>query len=184
MHSTTSPTRRRLALAALAAAVVLLVAIPASALARATCDSGEFCLYSNKDLSGGLYEFSGSDSNLWTNDFENEDTFLSAGLTRSRRRTAASRPGAAWTTSPSTRAPASRATSPAFAVARAATCAPALRGTSAPTSGSRARPATGCSRRSRPSRRSGDPGAAQAVGTRSWTLLALRPGPRPLRIVR
>ena len=80
MPSTASPTRRRRALfTAVAAAVLLLIAVPAGASAKTTCDTGEFCLYSNPNLSGGLYQFGGSDSNLWNDDFENEDTVLIAG---------------------------------------------------------------------------------------------------------
>ena len=80
MPSTASPTRRRRAvLTAVAAAVLLLIGVPAAASAKTTCDTGEFCLYSNPNLSGGLYQFSGSDSNLWNDDFENEDTVLIAG---------------------------------------------------------------------------------------------------------
>jgi hypothetical protein len=76
MHPTVPPTRRRAALAVLAVAVLMLVAVPASASARTTCDAGEFCLYSNKNLAGGLYEFSGSDSELSNDEFANEDTLL------------------------------------------------------------------------------------------------------------
>jgi hypothetical protein len=80
MPSTASPTRRRRAVfTAVAAAVLLLIGVPAAASAKTTCDTGEFCLYSNPNLSGGLYQFSGSDSNLWNDDFENEDTVLIAG---------------------------------------------------------------------------------------------------------
>lgn len=80
MHPTASPIRRRAALAGLAAALLLLVAVPASASARTSCDSGEFCLYSNENLSGGLYQFSGSDSDVREDVFENQDTNQVAGL--------------------------------------------------------------------------------------------------------
>jgi hypothetical protein len=71
MNPTASPIRRRAIRAALAAAAVVLVAVPATASARTHCLKGEFCLFSELKRQGGLYHFSGSDSNLGNNVFEN-----------------------------------------------------------------------------------------------------------------
>jgi hypothetical protein len=65
---------------AVVAAVVLggtvgaLVA-PASSHAG-QCSVGEFCLWSSFAQTGGLYHYAGSDSTLWNDRFENEDTAL------------------------------------------------------------------------------------------------------------
>jgi hypothetical protein len=80
MHRNAFPTTRHAALAALVAAVVMLVAVPVTASAKTICKAGEFCLYSNEDLTGGLYHFGGTDSNLFEDVFENEDTNQVAGL--------------------------------------------------------------------------------------------------------
>jgi Peptidase inhibitor family I36 len=81
MHPTASPTRLAIR-AALAAAVLLLVAVLASASARTSCDSGEFCVYSDENLTGGLYQFTGSDSDadVRKDVFESEDTTEGTGL--------------------------------------------------------------------------------------------------------
>lgn len=58
-------------LAALAAAAAILALAPATASARiAPCARGEFCLYYFNSLQGGRYHFSGSDSDLRNDRFE------------------------------------------------------------------------------------------------------------------
>jgi Peptidase inhibitor family I36 len=60
----------RVAAVVLAAAVLgALAASPASA-AYGKCSSGEFCLYYNANLTGGVYHFTGSDSTLLNDRFE------------------------------------------------------------------------------------------------------------------
>ena len=73
------PSRTRLAAAASIATIVgsaALVAGPVSTAqaATGTCDPGDFCLYYLFNRSGGLYEYSGSDSNLANDKFENQQT--------------------------------------------------------------------------------------------------------------
>ena len=73
------PSRTRLAAAVSVATIVgaaAFVAGPASAAqARtSTCDPGDFCLYYLFNRSGGLYEYSGSDSTLANDKFENTQT--------------------------------------------------------------------------------------------------------------
>ena len=73
------PSRRRLAASACAATIIgaaALVAGPVSSAQAATgsCDPGEFCLYYFTSRAGGLYEYSGSDSSLANDHFENADT--------------------------------------------------------------------------------------------------------------
>jgi hypothetical protein len=66
---------RRAAIAVLAVALfgaaTLMATSPGSAsAARGVCGPGDFCLYYSYGQSGGLYHFSGSDSNLDNDHFE------------------------------------------------------------------------------------------------------------------
>jgi hypothetical protein len=61
----------RLAAVALAAA---LLAPSAASAAPGKCSRGEFCLYFNANLTGGVYHFTGSDSNLLNDRFEGGHT--------------------------------------------------------------------------------------------------------------
>ncbi len=49
--------------------VALGASSPVNASAASTCSSGELCLYSGKNLTGGIYHFSGSDGNLYNDRF-------------------------------------------------------------------------------------------------------------------
>jgi hypothetical protein len=49
--------------------VALGVSSPMDASARPRCNPGELCLYSGKNLTGGIYHFSGSDANLYNDRF-------------------------------------------------------------------------------------------------------------------
>jgi hypothetical protein len=70
---------RRIALAALVSALLGAAAFIATSpgtasAATGSCDPGDFCMYYLFNQSGGLYEFSGSDSNLANDHFENTNT--------------------------------------------------------------------------------------------------------------
>jgi hypothetical protein len=69
---------RRTAVAVLAAALLGLAALMttsagSASAATGSCNSGEFCMWYLTGGTGGLYEFSGSDSNLNDDHFENAD---------------------------------------------------------------------------------------------------------------
>jgi hypothetical protein len=77
--STTPTPIRRAALAALVAALLGVAAFTAMSPATASaatgsCDPGEFCMWYLTNFGGGLYEFSGSDSSLANDHFENANT--------------------------------------------------------------------------------------------------------------
>jgi hypothetical protein len=77
---------RRIIVPAAIAALLGLAALlsvspnPAEAAVRA-CPKGEFCLYFNEDANGGIYHFSGNDSNLGNDRYEGEDTGETVGNT-------------------------------------------------------------------------------------------------------
>ena len=64
----------RIAAVVSAAAVLAAVAASPAAAAYGRCSSGEFCLYFNANLTGGVYHFTGSDSNLLNDRFEGGHT--------------------------------------------------------------------------------------------------------------
>jgi peptidase inhibitor family I36 len=71
--------KRRVAAAVLVCALLGLASALATSpgtasAATGTCDPGEFCMYYLTNFRGGLYEFSGSDSNLNNDHFENSQT--------------------------------------------------------------------------------------------------------------
>ena len=77
LHRAGLPTRRVVAALLVALAVGLtafLVATPGAKAATGTCDPGDFCLWYQDGARGGLYEFSGSDSTLANDHFENTNT--------------------------------------------------------------------------------------------------------------
>lgn len=83
MSQTTHPTfplrRPGVAVALLIALAIAVatacVAAPGAKAATGSCDPGDFCMWYLTNYSGGLYEWSGSDSNLGNDHFENADSF-------------------------------------------------------------------------------------------------------------
>lgn len=53
-----------------------MLAAPGAKAATGTCDSGEFCMWYLLSYHGGLYEWSGNDSSLANDHFENAQTNL------------------------------------------------------------------------------------------------------------
>jgi hypothetical protein len=67
------PSRLRSLLAAVPLAALGIVALGAGApvdASAARCSRGELCLYSGKNLTGGIYHFGGSDRNLYNDRFD------------------------------------------------------------------------------------------------------------------
>jgi Peptidase inhibitor family I36 len=56
------------------AAAILAGPVGTAQAATGSCNAGDFCLYYFTSRSGGLYEYSGSDSSLANDHFENADT--------------------------------------------------------------------------------------------------------------
>jgi hypothetical protein len=78
LHRSPVPARR-VTLAAFVAALlgvaaVMTLSAGSASAAEATCDAGEFCLYFSAAEKAGIYEFSGSDSNLDNDYYENYNT--------------------------------------------------------------------------------------------------------------
>jgi hypothetical protein len=63
-----------LLIAAIAGVGAFMVAAPGAKAATGSCDAGDFCMWYLTHYNGGLYEWSGNDSNLSNDRFENTNT--------------------------------------------------------------------------------------------------------------
>ena len=64
LHLRTPRTLIALLIAAIAGVSAFMVAAPGAKAATGSCDSGDFCMWYLLNYKGGLYEWSGNDSNL------------------------------------------------------------------------------------------------------------------------
>jgi Peptidase inhibitor family I36 len=88
MTQTATLVRRSLgavaAFALLAAAALLFASPERASAAYGTCGAGDFCLYYANNLTGGVYHFGGSDSNLDNDRFQGDTPTRSLATTRCR----------------------------------------------------------------------------------------------------
>ena len=134
-RSLRNTTMALMAAALLSAAAFMAVSPGKASATYGVCGAGDFCLHYSYGQSGGLYHFSGSDSNLDNDHFEGGAPNLTVGGNAESARNNGRATSSGTTMSSSTRGAPGRAALVASGLARRATSPVGWSTTSTPTAG-------------------------------------------------